>query len=119
MPRRQNLQPLALSQMMSRSAGAKAAAITRCGKFEHEACGQPADQAARTLGYQGAFGENLYLAQGQFVAPRVVLDRWLNSDSHGENLFRPDWRSIGIALLVGADVEQVRDGVVWVNQFGD
>lgn len=52
------------------------------------------------------------------MAPRVALDRWLNSPGHRENLFRPEWRTIGIALLPGADVERVRQGVIWVNEFG-
>jgi len=82
----------------------------RCGKLEHEACGRPADEAARNIGYQGPFGENLHLAEGPFVVLRVTLDRRLNSDGDRENLFRPEWRTIGIALIPGADVEGVRDG---------
>jgi hypothetical protein len=117
--RRQGLPPLELSPVLSLSAAAKAADIVRCGRFEHEACGRPADEAARRLGHSGSFGENLYVAEGPFVVPRVALDRWLNSDGHRENLFRPEWKAIGIALLTGADVERVRDGVIWVQQFGD
>lgn len=115
---REDLQPLALSPLLTTAAATKGAAIARCGRFEHEACGQPTDHAARTLGYRGSFGENLYLAEGRFVAPRVALDRWLNSDGHRENLFRAEWQTIGIALVDGAHVERVDDGVVWVNQFG-
>jgi uncharacterized protein YkwD len=116
---RQGLRPLELSRVLSRSAAAKVADIVRCGRFEHEACGRPADEAARRLGHQGRLGENLYLAEGPFVVPRVALDRWLNSDGHRENLFRPEWMVIGIALHRGADVERVRDGVIWAQQFGD
>lgn len=116
---RQGLPPLTLLRVLNAAAAAKAADIVRCGRFEHEACGQPVDQAARTLGYQGSFGENLYLAEGPLVVPRVALDRWLNSDGHRENLFRAEWRTIGIALLADADVERVRGGVVWVNEFGE
>lgn len=116
---RQGLQPLVLLPVLNNAAGAKAAAIARCGTFKHEACGQPADHAARALGYRRSFGENLYMAEGRFAAPRVALDGWLNSKGHRENLFRPEWRTIGIALLPEVDVEPVRDGTVWVNQFGD
>jgi uncharacterized protein YkwD len=115
---REGLQPLALSGTLSQAAAAKADDISRCGKFEHEACGRPFDQAARDVGYQGSIGENLYMAEGPLAAPRVALDRWLNSPGHRENLFRPEWTTIGIALLAHADVEQVRDGAVWVNEFG-
>ena len=59
------------------------------------------------------------MAEGRFVVPRVALDRWLNSDGHRENLFRGEWRTVGVALLADAEVEDVRDGVIWVNEFGE
>ena len=51
--------------------------------------------------------------------PRVALDRWLNSPGHRENLFHPQWRTLGIARLDDASVEDIDGGVIWVNQFGD
>lgn len=116
---RQGLSPLRLSRLLSTSSAAKAADIVACDEFAHEACGHEADRAARALGYRGSFGENLYVAEGALVAPRVAVDRWLNSPGHRENLFRAQWRTIGIARVAEADVEQVSDGVLWVNQFGD
>jgi hypothetical protein len=65
--RRQGLPPLELSSVLSLSAAAKAADVVRCGRFEHEACGRPADEVARRLGHSGSFGENLYVAEGPFV----------------------------------------------------
>lgn len=116
---REGLVPLRLSHLLSVASSQKAADIARCGRFEHMACGRPADEGARLIGHRGSFGENLYVAEGRLVAPRVALDRWLNSDGHRENLFRPEWRTVGIALLPNADVERIGDGVIWVNQFGD
>jgi len=116
--RRQRLAPLTLSPVLNAAARAKAQDIAHCGRFEHDACGKPADKVARDAGYRGAFGENLYIAEGGFVLPRVALDQWLNSDGHRENLFRPQWRTTGVALLPGATVERIRDGVIWVNEFG-
>jgi uncharacterized protein YkwD len=116
---RERLRPLSLSRVLSKAAAVKAADIERCGKFEHKACGKPAAQAARDVGYGGSFGENLYVANGPFVVPRVALDQWLNSPGHRENLFRPEWRTIGIALRSDVDVEQFRSSVVWVNEFGE
>lgn len=115
---REGLAPLVLSPLLNRSAAAKAGDIVRCREFAHEACGRPADEAARMLGFQGRFSENLYVAEAPLVAPRIALDGWLNSKGHRENLFGPEWRFMGVALLAGADVERMRDGVVWVQQFG-
>jgi uncharacterized protein YkwD len=115
----EGLAPLMPSRTLSASAVAKARDIVRCERFEHAACGKEPNQVAVDIGYQGRFGENLYMAEGAFEAPRVAVDRWLNSAGHRENLFRREWRTLGLALVRGADVEDVQDGVIWVNQFGD
>lgn len=117
--RRQGLRPLRLSRILNAAAASKASDIARCRSFEHTACGKPFDEAARALGYRDAIGENLYIAEGALVAPRVAVNRWLNSDGHRANLFRPEWRTIGIALLHDVDARPVRRGVVWVNLFGE
>ncbi|HXG77338.1 MAG TPA: CAP domain-containing protein [Gaiellaceae bacterium] len=115
---RQGLGPLVYSRLLSASAQAKAADIVRCDSFAHEACGQAPDAAARALGWRGAFGENLYLSGPPLTSPRVALDRWLSSPGHRENLFRPEWKALGVALLPGS-VGPFPHGVVWVTHFGD
>ena len=116
--RRDGLRRVSLSPMLSTAAVMKAQDIDRCGKFEHAACGKAADQTARDVGYRGSWGENLYIAEGRFVVPRVAVDRWLNSRGHRRNLFDAAWRTIGIARRPDVDVERVRGGVLWVNAFG-
>jgi hypothetical protein len=116
---REGLRPLARSTLLSGTSLAKAREIVKCQTFAHEPCGLPADHAARAAGYRGPFGENIYAAEGRWVAPRVAVDQWLNSPGHRENLFRPQWGTIGIGLLRDAAFEPYEDGVIWVNQFGD
>ena len=101
------------------TSAAKAAEIVSCDEFAHQPCGHPANRAAIVAGYRGSFGENLYVAEGKFVSPRVAVDRWLNSPGHRENLFRPQWRTVGIAIRPDSDFERFDDSVIWVNQFGD
>ncbi len=112
------LQPVALSPLLNATAAAKARDIVLCRDFRHEACGKPPFQVADDLGYRGSIGENLYVAEGALEAPRLALDTWLNSEGHRENLLQPDWRTVGIALLPGANLDDIDDGVVWVNHFG-
>jgi Cysteine-rich secretory protein family len=114
----QGLAPVGLSSVLSSTAGSKARDIVLCHDFSHEACGKPAFQAADSIGYQGALGENLYVGEGALVAPRLAVDSWLNSKDHRENLFQPGWQVVGISRLEGANVEDIEDGVVWVNHFG-
>jgi uncharacterized protein YkwD len=115
---RRGVRPLVLSRVLSRTAASKARDIVRCHDFSHRACGKRAFQAAKNVGYRGSLGENLYVAEGAWTAPRPALDAWLNSPRHRKNLLAPRWRSIGIALHGGADVARIRNGVVWVNHFG-
>jgi len=104
--------------LLNDSSLAKANKIVRCKEFEHAACGDDPAGDARAAGYQGAFGENLYLAAGEQGAPRVALDGWLNSPGHRENLFRPEWRTQGIAVETIPRFGAYRDAALWVNQFG-
>jgi hypothetical protein len=115
----ERLSPIAFTYALNAASTAKAADIARCGVFEHTACGKAGNQVAIDAGYQGSFGENLYAAEGRFTAPRVALDGWLNSPKHRENLFRPEWRTGGIAALHGVSFGQYRNAVVWVSEFGD
>jgi uncharacterized protein YkwD len=93
--------------------------IVRCRDFNHDACGTDSAADIRALGYRAAWGENLYIAGGPLGAPRVALDQWLNSDSHRENLFRPGWRTEGIAVQRLARFGRDKNMTLWVNQFGE
>jgi hypothetical protein len=104
--------------LLERTARQKAEEIIRCHNFDHSACGQSPDADVRALGYPGAFGENLYIAGGRFGAPRVALDGWLNSPGHRENLFRPFWRTQGIAIIKLDRFGPYSDMTLWVSQFG-
>jgi uncharacterized protein YkwD len=114
----EGLQPVAVSSLLNATAAAKARDIVLCHDFSHEACGKPAFQVADDLGYHGSIGENLYVAEGALMAPRPAVDTWLNSKDHRENMFQPEWRTIGISLVGGANLDDIQDGVVWVNHFG-
>jgi hypothetical protein len=114
----EGLPRLGLSSVLTVTAGSKARDIALCRDFSHEACGKRPFQAADDMGYRGALGENLYIGEGGLMAPRLAVDSWLNSDGHRENLFQPLWRTVGIARLEGATLEDIDDGVVWVNHFG-
>ena len=59
-----------------------------------------------------------YREDVRLMAPRTAVDAWLNSPHHRENLFQPVWKTVGISLLPGATLDNVEDGVIWVNHFG-
>ena len=96
----------------------KANEIVRCRNFAHAACGGDPAADIRAMGYRGVWGENLYIAAGRSGAPRVALDAWLNSPHHRENLFHPDWRTPGIAVLKLDQFGEYHDMTLWVSHFG-
>jgi len=103
--------------LLSSTALQKAEEIVRCQNFAHAPCGGSPDADVRVTGYDGEFGENLYIAQGPQGAPRVALDGWLNSPDHRENLFRPEWQTQGVAALKLATFGPYRDATLWVSHF--
>jgi len=114
---RQGLAPLAHSEEVSQWSALKARAIARCRMFSHMPCGGRADGYARSAGFTGSFGENLFLGPGPYKTPLAAVDGWLNSPSHRENLFRPGWRKQGIAVLHDDEFGGQQDVAIWVSEF--
>jgi uncharacterized protein YkwD len=115
--RRRGLTALREAAAVSSWAASKAADIARCHHFAHNACGKPPDGYTRADGFRGSFGENLYLGPQIYKTPLAAVDGWLNSPGHRENLFRPVWRSQGIALLHTPELRGQQDVAIWVSEF--
>ena len=116
--RRRGLSPVTTVALLNETSRLKAEKIVRCRDFNHDACGTEPSEDATAAGYLGAWGENLYIAGGRFGSPRVALDGWLNSRGHRENLFRPEWRTQGLAVQKLDRFGSDRDMTLWVSQFG-
>jgi uncharacterized protein YkwD len=52
-----------------------------------------------------------------YKTPLAAVDGWLNSEQHRENLFRPEWRYQGIALLHTDGLREQHDVGLWVSEF--
>ena len=103
--------------LLSSTALQKATEIARCQDFAHAPCGASPDDDVRAAGFVGEFGENLYIAEGADGSPRAALDGWLNSPEHRENLFRPEWRTQGVAAVKLATFGPYHDATLWVSHF--
>lgn len=112
------LSTLTTAPMLSETSLKKADRIARCNDFSHGACGEDPDADVRAANYYGSWGENLYLGEGRLGAPRVALDGWLNSPEHRENLFSPNWRYDGVAVMTVSKIGEYSNVTLWVNQFG-
>jgi uncharacterized protein YkwD len=117
--RREGLNPLRASPVLSLAGSFKARDIVRCRQFAHTACGRNARAVADEAGYPHvSWGENIYMGPGVRGAPRPALDRWLNSPHHRENLFNPVWTEQSIALRVAKRFSYGFDYAVWASEFG-
>jgi uncharacterized protein YkwD len=117
--RERGLSELPESSVLADAALLKAQDIERCRNFAHAACGKEPSAGVRELGYEGDWGENLYVGAGRLGAPRVAVDGWLNSPGHRENLFREEWSEQGIAVLQVSDFFGAGAETLWVSHFGN
>lgn len=114
--RRAGRDPLVPSRSLDRAAQRHAEDMLRRGYFDHRS---PEDHGpdvrVREVGYvPGALRENI--AQGQRDAEEVV-EGWLRSPGHRENLLAPDVSEHGIGVAWGrGDDDSLR--VVWVQVVG-
>jgi uncharacterized protein YkwD len=113
------LAALPVSAQLSEAAQLKGAEIMRCKVFAHAPCGGDAHDVADQAGFEGSWGENLYIADGRYGAPRPALDGWLNSLGHRENIFRPQWQIQSVYVVKLDSFPGFTSPTLWVSEFGD
>ncbi|MFP7478220.1 CAP domain-containing protein [Terribacillus saccharophilus] len=102
------LQPLKADAELSKVARAKSQDMADNGYFDHNSptYGSPFDMMKSFgISYKTA-GENI--AQGQ-KTPEEVVEAWMNSQGHRENILNADYTNIGVGY--------VENGNYWTQQF--
>src|SRR3954452_6815496 len=115
------LSPLALNVTRTTAGDAKLRADVSCGIFSHEPCGQPFDTvfAPYTAGASAfQIGENIAWGTGSFGTPRSIMDAWLHSTGHRENILTPAFKELGIGYLSNQAFQGTVGAVLWSQQFG-
>lgn len=120
---KKGLRPVSALPALDRAARLKATAIARCGEFTHEPCGEPFRRGFVEAGFGAGssvyrMGENLGWGEAYEGAPRHILSGWLNSPAHRQNLFKPDWRFGGVAMLPLVRFQGAAQVELWVSSFG-
>jgi uncharacterized protein YkwD len=115
---------LATSELLTRSAGLKANDEVSCNDFSHTPCGKPVSDPFERAGYVDAgyewkIGENLAKATAPLGAARTVMDSWLRSPEHRDNVLSADWTEQGLALLQPDSFLGLTGSAVWVSHFGE
>jgi uncharacterized protein YkwD len=63
-------------------------------------------------------GENLVWGAGALATPTALVNAWMNSPPHRENLLSPDFREVGMGLTYGTPSADAPDGVTVTTDFG-
>jgi uncharacterized protein YkwD len=93
------------------------------GYFEHETPeGGTFDQRILAAGYARpgdgwSLGENLIWADGDLATPAALMNAWMNSEGHRENILKAGYRELGLAVRVGTPTGETT-GVTVSAEFG-
>lgn len=102
---------------LQRAAELKGQSVASCRQFSHTPCGVPVTSGVSAAGYRYAtFGENLFAGTGS-VTPRQVVNAWLNSPPHRENMLSGKFRHVGAAPVRASGLLGGVDAVVWTATF--
>jgi uncharacterized protein YkwD len=93
------------------------------GYFDHDTPdGGTFDQRILSAGYARpgdgwSLGENLIWADGDLATPAALMNSWMNSEGHRENILNGTYRELGLAVRLGTPTGKA-DGVTVSAEFG-
>lgn len=96
-----NLPPLSENSLLNQSAQKKVEDMFNKQYFEHiSPDGRDVSDLAEDVGYEFiVIGENLAL--GNFLNDQVLVQAWMDSEGHRENILNSKYTEIGVAVLKG------------------
>jgi uncharacterized protein YkwD len=63
-------------------------------------------------------GENLAWGSGSLATPKALVNAWMNSPPHRENLLANDYLEVGMGVVYGTPSSDAPDGVTVTTDFG-
>ena len=118
------LAPLASNGRLATAATAYAADLVAGSYFSHTGRDGSGllDRVERT-GYLPrnagwVLGENLAWGTGALATPGAIMQAWMNSPGHRENILNPDFREIGIGVVAGNPAAADGHGATYATEFG-
>ena len=92
--------------------------------FDHTSPeGQTVVDRLTAVGYlpgsgQWAAGENIAWGQGSLATPRSIMNAWMNSEGHRENILSSNYSDIGLGVAMGTPTTSALAGATYTNDFG-
>ena len=118
------LPPLTLNAKLSAAASAYAADLVAGSYLSHTGRdGSTIRTRLDAVGYLPAdggwaIGENLAWGTGALATPGSIMQAWMNSEGHRANILNPEYREIGIGIVVGNPSVASGSGATYANAFG-
>jgi uncharacterized protein YkwD len=119
------LAPLAVNERLGAAASAFAQDLVAGSYFSHTGRdgSDVLDRIERT-GYiqpdrEWALGENLAWGTGALATPGSIMQAWMNSPGHRENILNSSYREIGIGIVSGNPARADGAGATYVTEFGE
>ena len=112
---KESLDPLTWCPALARSATAHSVDMAANNYFEHESLdGREISDRAKAQGYNyRTVGENIAVGQRDVAE---VMDGWMNSPGHRENILRPQFTHLGSGVATG-DYKGF-ESIYWTQNFG-
>jgi uncharacterized protein YkwD len=117
------LPPLTQNARLTSASAGYSAEMVQQAFFNHEAPdGTTLVDRLTSVGYlhggdDWVVGENIGWGQGPLSTPRSMVQAWMNSTGHRENILADDYRQIGLGLALGTPSDRSW-GATYTTDFG-
>jgi uncharacterized protein YkwD len=116
------LPPLRVNAGLTRASKLMAGLMVKQRFFAHDTPdGRDVVDRVRPTGYirgSWSLGENIAWGSGSLATPRAIVNGWMHSTGHRENILRSKFRDIGIGIKLGAPGPGLSGGTTYVTDFG-
>jgi uncharacterized protein YkwD len=117
------LRPLRFNAALARSAARHSADMVAHGYFSHDSRdGASPFQRILDSGYAGhrhacALGENIAAGEFRMGSPAAIVNMWMNSPGHRDNILSASYRDSGVGVAYGFPGTHAR-GATFTQDFG-
>jgi uncharacterized protein YkwD len=119
-----SLPPLAEQSQLSQASSGYSADMVARQFFDHVSPdGKTLVDRLTAVGYLGsvdtwAAGENIAWGTGDLSTPRSIVQAWMNSPPHRENILDTTFREIGLGIAAGVPQTSAGTGATYTTDFG-
>jgi len=116
------LPPLRVNAQLNKASQLMADLMVKKRFFAHDTPdGRSVLDRVKPTGYvrgNWSLGENIAWGSGPLATPRAIVNGWMHSKGHRENILRAKFKDIGIGVKLGAPGQGLSGGATYVTDFG-